>query len=164
MIHLIRHAEPTIKGVLLGQTDPPVLVGPASSALPVASVFCSPLLRARETAVALFPDQPAIVISGLAEISLGEWDGLSWHDIEQRDPALAAAKLGDWFGVTPPGGETYGAVIARAREALDTVRQASGPVAIVAHAGINAVLWHVLTGAPITRFHQDYLEVKSYEY
>ena len=163
LIHLIRHAQTTISGVMLGRLDPPLLTPPAKSELAVHSVFASPLYRAHATASALFPDQAIVIVENLTEISLGEWDGLSWEEIERRDPILAASKLDDWLGETPSGGEEYAAILTRGAVALQAIRQGTAPVAVVAHAGINAVLWHLLTGCPIAGFHQNYLEVKTHE-
>ncbi len=164
MIYVIRHAEPSIRGVLLGRLDPPLRSLPPPLDLAVGTVFTSPLRRARDTAASLFPWLHATVLEALAEISSGEWDGLTWAEAEQRDPALAARKLEDWFGVTPPGGEDYETVLRRAAVALAVVRKSGQPVAIVAHAGINAILWQLLTGSPAVAFQQDYLEVKTYAF
>lgn len=163
-IHLIRHAEPALSGVLLGRTDPPLQGLPPASELVVASVFASPLLRARDTAATLFPGQRVVIIENLTEISLGEWDGLAWEEIERRYPDLAAKKLADWFGVTPPGGESHATILGRATDVLNTIHSAKGPAAVIAHLGINAVLWHLLTGSPIAEFNQSYLEVKTHEH
>lgn len=164
MIYLIRHAEPSIAGVLLGRLDPPLRSVPPPSELAVSSVFTSPLRRARDTAASLFPLIQATVLEELVEISLGEWDGLAWAQVEQRDPALSARKVEDWFSVTPPGGENYETILRRAAASLTVVRQSAQPVAIVAHAGINAVLWQLLTGSAAAAYQQDYLEVKTYAY
>jgi alpha-ribazole phosphatase len=163
-IHLLRHAEPVVLGVLLGRADPPLRSLPSPSELAVASVFSSPLRRARDTAIALFPAQPVVVLENLIEVSLGDWDGLAWADLERRDPELASKKLGDWFDVTPPGGENYAEIKNRATAALREIQTAKEPVAVVAHLGINAFLWHLLTGSPVAGFQQNYLEVKTYEY
>lgn len=164
MIYLIRHAEPTVSGVLLGRLDPPLRSIPPPSALAVSSVFTSPLRRASDTASLMFPSIQATALEELAEISLGEWDGLTWAEVEQRDPKIAARKVEDWFGVTSPGGENHEVVLRRARTALAVVRQSAHPAAIVAHAGINAILWQLLTGSPAVAYQQDYLEVKTYAY
>lgn len=159
MIHLVRHARPAATGVLWGSVDVPLSATPLPSPLRVRSVFASPLRRALDTATALFPSASPLILPALTEISLGEWDGKTWDEIVQRDAAAAERKLEDWFGVTPPGGEDYHAIVARAQAALHTIQRAPHPVAIVAHVGINAILWQLLTGAPAVQFRQDYLEV-----
>lgn len=159
LIHLIRHARPVKTGVLWGSVDIPLLATPPPSSLLVQSVFTSPLRRAQDTATALFPSASPLILPALTEISLGEWDGNTWAEIVQRDSVAAERKLEDWFGVTPPGGEDYNAILARARAALEIIQRAPHPAAIVAHVGINAIVWQLLTGAPAAQFRQDYLEV-----
>jgi broad specificity phosphatase PhoE len=129
----------------------------------VQTVFTSPQRRAHQTASALFPDQPLIEMADLREISLGEWDGLTWPEIEHRHPELAARKLADWFAVTSPGGEPAAAIRARAHRALERIRVAPSPTAVVAHIGIHAILWELLTGASPLTFQQNYLEVITYD-
>ena len=160
VVHLIRHAKPAIAGVLLGQLDPPLEPGdiPPSS-IAAATVFTSPLQRARQTAVKMFPRHSAIVLPDLAEIGMGEWEGKSWREIETTWPELATAKLAGWTTVTPPGGETWKKLEARAGRAWKTICQAEPPVAVVAHVGINGLLYFAATGAPAAEFTQDYCEV-----
>lgn len=159
MIHLIRHARPAKTGILWGSVDVPLVAIPSPSPLRVRSVFASPLRRALDSATALFPLVSPLILPELTEISLGEWDGKTWAEIVQRDAAAAERKLEDWFGFTPPGGEDYHAILARAHAALHIIQRAPHPAAIVAHVGINAILWQLLTGAPSVQFRQDYLEV-----
>lgn len=164
MIHLVRHARPALTGVLLGQADPPLAaeVDLAPARLDVKAVFASPLLRARQTAALLFPHHAIEVRGALAEISYGAWDGLAFTEIARRWPALAAAKQQDWFAATPPDGEPWAAF----RERVRSVRlelAAAAPCAVVAHAGVHAVLREWATGAPPLDFQQDYGEVITLE-
>src|SRR5215831_17550928 len=101
-VYLIRHARPTVEGVLLGQSDPPLSdtgrddARVALGKLEVATVYSSPLRRALETASFIRANAPVIVLGDLAEISLGVWDGKSWEEIERSDAAFAAKKSSDW--------------------------------------------------------------------
>ncbi len=163
MIHLIRHAAPAITGTMLGRSDPPRRDGFIEPCpLPVARVWSSPLRRARETAAGLFPHYEAQVLDDLAEIDLGDWNGLDWNEIETRWPADAARKLADWWAVTPPGGESRIDVERRAARAWIAVMDGPLPAAVVAHAGINAFLANLAAGVAVEGFEQSYLEVKSY--
>jgi probable phosphoglycerate mutase len=100
-----------------------------------------------------------VVLPELAEISLGNWDGLSWAEIEHRYPDQAAAKLRDWLGVTPPGGEPWSGFTARVDSALASIRAQTEPAAIVAHLTVNAWIAHTVAGADPTAFLQDYAQV-----
>jgi probable phosphoglycerate mutase len=113
------------------------------------------MLRARETA-AVF-DGPALVIPEFAEINFGEWDGLAWSEVEQRWPSEARAKLDDWLGLAPPGGESWCAFIERVRRGLDQVRMF--PAAIVAHLVTNSAIAHLIDGRDALQFQQSYCEV-----
>jgi broad specificity phosphatase PhoE len=145
-IYLVRHAEPEITGVLLGQCDPPlsdagrVQAASILEGIEVAIVYASPLRRALETARILARGVPVEVIDDLREITYGAWDGQAWAQIEAADPDLARRKLRNWRDVTPPGGEPWEDFVARVKRAFDAIREGSRPAAIVAHAGVNEIL------------------------
>jgi broad specificity phosphatase PhoE len=165
IVHLIRHAEPAVRGVLLGRTD----VALSAAAIPpagfaVATVFASPLRRARRTAELLFPDQPVTVLDGLAERDLGDWEGRSWDEVEHGWPALARSAAVDWFTTTPPGGESWDRFVERVVSAWHVVRQAGSPIAVVAHVGVNSVLSQRIAGGDAAVFQQAFLEVLTLEF
>jgi broad specificity phosphatase PhoE len=166
-LYLIRHAKPAVEGVLLGQSDPPLSeqgrsqAREAMSRLEVESVYTSPLRRALETAA--FLPSPATVLDGLAEISLGAWDGKSWAEVERADPRLAHRKSEDWFGVEAPGGESWEAFTIRVHQALDIALAGPRPAAIVAHLAVNSVIAAKLSGASPARFQQGYCEVIEFD-
>jgi broad specificity phosphatase PhoE len=164
-LYLIRHARPAIEGVLLGQSDPPLseqgrdAARRALGSLEIKRVYSSPLRRAMETAAFLRSAAGVTVLDDLAEISLGAWDGKSWEEVERADRRLANRKSEDWFGVTPPGGESWEAFTNRVVKALELVRSGPLPAAIVAHWAVNSVIAAELLGAPPARFQQACCEV-----
>jgi alpha-ribazole phosphatase/probable phosphoglycerate mutase len=164
-LFLVRHAEPAATGVLLGQANPPLSsAGRAAAArirLPVRLVYSSPLRRAVETAAQW--GLRTLVLHDLAEISYGEWDGLSWNDIESKYPELSSRKQADWRRVTPPGAEDWDAFSNRVARALDVIRSGPFPAAVVAHAAVNAELARLLCGVDPLSFEQDYCGVFEYE-
>jgi broad specificity phosphatase PhoE len=152
-LYLIRHACPAVVGVLLGQSNPPLSdqgrreAHRAFSGLEVRRVYSSPLRRALETAAFLCSPSDVTVLDELAEISLGAWDGKTWEEVQRTDPALANRKSEDWFGVTPPDGESWAAFTTRVMKALDRVRTGPLPAAIVAHLAVNSVIAATLASA-----------------
>ena len=151
-------------GVLLGATDADLRAQSIPAAtFPVATVFSSPLRRALHTAQLLFPDQQPVILTELAERNYGFWEGLTWDEVERSWPELAGRALVDWLGTTPPGGEPWSRVVERAVSALHRIRQAEVPIAVVAHAGINAALAQLVAGRKPTEFRQAYLEVFTFE-
>lgn len=154
-LYLVRHGESSDQGKLLGRTDPCLSeLGRSQSAdvadrvrsEGVATILSSPLCRARESAdilgAALGLD--VVVDPDLIEVTYGEWDGLSWAEIEERFPDLVAKKTADWWGVDPPGAEPAAAFRTRLQEAAGRVRAAEAwPVMVVAHSAVNSLLAEV---------------------
>lgn len=165
-VHLIRHQEPAVRGVLLGHTNPPLSLAGRDALgrlalLEVNVVYTSPLLRARQTAEAICG--PLVILPDLREISFGQWDGLTWEQACQRDPKLAERKLQDWFGVTPPEGEPWTAFLARVKSAWLQIQGGPWPCAVVAHQAVNAALWQCWTGLDAACFQQAYGEEWIYD-
>jgi broad specificity phosphatase PhoE len=166
---LVRHAEPELTGVLLGRLDPPLSEAGVREAqshlagLEVRMVYSSPLRRALETAQMIDCGAPLQVLEELAEIDLGDWDGLRWREIERRDPDLARRKLDDWFGVSPPGGEPWPAFAKRVARALERIRLGPFPAAVVAHIAVNAQLAHLVAGLDPAAFTQEYCQTQTYD-
>jgi probable phosphoglycerate mutase len=105
----------------------------------------SPLMRARETMELMRPalglDPSCYEIDArLAEISFGEWEGLTYADILARDKHLVVERENDKWEFLPPSGESY-AQLTRRVEAwyamvnADTVVAAHGGTAraLIAH-------------------------------
>lgn len=162
-LFVVRHAEPEMSGVMLGRTDPPLsAAGRLDAQARMASlrgriVYSSPLRRALDTAS--FVPAPLEVIADLAEVGYGEWEGLTWAAIEERWPEMARRKRQDWFAVTPPGGESWQQVSARASRALQRIRRGPFPAIVVAHFGFNAEFLRLAAGMPPLTFSQAYCEV-----
>jgi broad specificity phosphatase PhoE len=143
-LFLVRHCEPALTGVLLGQCDPPLSKRGREQAaaifLDVAIVYTSPLCRARETAELIARGARIEVVDELKEISYGSWDGRRWAEIEAEDPELAARKHADWRNVAVPGAELWNDFETRVRAAFAKIGKGSTPAAVVAHAGVLHVI------------------------
>ena len=94
-LYLVRHGKPQYPdehSYCVGQTDFSLsMLGHLQAVLlneelsdKISGVYCSPLLRAVETAGHMAPELPHIIVSDLSERNLGEWDGLSFDEIRQR--------------------------------------------------------------------------------
>lgn len=168
-LFLVRHGEPLNKGLLLGRMDPELSVAGHAAAraalgtLEAAIAYVSPLQRAQQTASYLPGPVPRVTLEELPEISLGEWEGLHWSEVEARWPDLAQRKLERWFEVPAPGGEAWDAVLARATAAIERIRQGPFPAVVVAHHGINSVLTSLVTGCDPHTHKQAYCEVFCHE-
>ncbi len=168
-LYLVRHGKPEQSGLLLGRHDPGLSEEGRRQACQAlrgfngAVIYCSPLRRAQETAEWLPAGIPRRILDSLAEIDFGEWNGLSWEQIEQRYPALSTHKQRHWFGVAPPGGESWQQVLRRAAAALDQIRSGEFPAIVVAHLGIGSALANLLAGVDPYSFLMEYCEIREYE-
>ncbi len=166
VIHLIRHARPEGAGVLLGRTDPPLAEGVCILPLeaPVGLICSSPLRRARQTAERLFPGRSIAVMPELAERDFGEWDGLTWAEVERQWPGQSSLALRDWYGYTPPGAEPWNKFAARVRRAWRRLGVGDfASCAVVAHSGVNAILRELAGQGPAISHRQEYGETITIE-
>jgi probable phosphoglycerate mutase len=110
----------------------------------------SPLGRARETMEILratlgLPPGDYAIDARLAEISFGEWEGLSYADVIKRDPDVVARREADKWLFRPPGGETYQEVAERVGAWHASLRR---DCVVAAHGGTARALIAVLKIAP----------------
>jgi broad specificity phosphatase PhoE len=102
----------------------------------------SPLVRARETmelmrsSLGLDPAHYAID-ARLAEISFGEWEGLTYADVLARDQEVLIERESDKWGFLPPAGESYAQLTRRMGEWYETVR---ADTVVAAHGGTARAL------------------------
>jgi len=130
-------------------------------------LVCSPLVRARQTAeivaAGLRRPVPLAVDERLAEMDYGEWEGLTYAQIYERDGDRRRAWEADPAGIACPGGESADDVAARARGFLsdllaDHVERHGGdttdtpPVLAVAHSSLNRILVCVALDIPVREF------------
>lgn len=109
-IYLIRHGQTmgNREGRYIGVTDEPLLEEERKKlerrSYPRAdAVFVSPMLRCRQTAAAIYPNQAVRIIEELAECDFGSFENKNWQEMT-NDPEYQA-----WIdsnGTLPfPGGE-----------------------------------------------------------
>jgi adenosylcobinamide kinase/adenosylcobinamide-phosphate guanylyltransferase len=110
----------------------------------IHAIYASDLQRARETAaaVASLHNLPVRDDPRLREMDFGEWEGLTYEEIQERDPQQLAAWEAGPLDVAPPGGETLAQVAARVQAVLDEITAAhpDQTVLLVGHGGPLRVL------------------------
>jgi len=160
-ILLIRHAQSQLAGRFCGSSNPFLSsageveareLAEKLRATVISHIFCSPLRRAVMTAeaIAATREVPLTVMDGLREMDFGEWEGLTWREIELRDPQFARQWMEQFPSLTAPGGEPFEAFRQRVESAYLQVQgeNVSGTVAIVAHSGVLGVLLARTSGQP----------------
>ncbi len=158
---LIRHAETDMTSRFCGRSDPELnerghqqLTGVVDrlSECAIRRIYTSDLRRARQTAEAIasrygikFEVRP-----GLREIHFGQWEGLSWSEIEACNPVLAKIWAERYPNSTAPGAESLQQFERRVRaeSAFLFAAATECPIAVVAHAGFMRVLLTMFYGVP----------------
>jgi broad specificity phosphatase PhoE len=133
VVYLARHGETewSLSGQHTGMTDLPLTplgcrnaqrLGRRLADLSIASVFCSPLLRARSTCEQAGFKQRAVIDPDLVEWNYGDYEGLTSPQIHQSRP--------DWFLFRDgcPGGESVADIQLRADRVLRRLREVTGDV------------------------------------
>jgi broad specificity phosphatase PhoE len=155
----IRHAETDMAGKFCGHSDPPVnerghrQIRELLKVLEdesIDAVYASDLSRAQTTANAIASvfGCSVLPVPALREIDFGEWEGLTWEEIESRD-AVYARKWSSAFPELPaPGGESFAAfqsrVLTEVNQFLAIPEQRCA--AIVTHGGVMRVVLRAFCG------------------
>jgi broad specificity phosphatase PhoE len=112
--------------------------------------FASPLERARETmeiardAMGLTPARYRLD-PVLKELSFGDWEGLTWSEIEAKDAKGLRARHKDRWAFVPRGGESYAMLADRLRPWLDGLNEQA---LVISHGGVARVLMALIAGIP----------------
>lgn len=149
-IYLIRHAQTNLNGQkrFIGYTDETLSEAGKKQAKALAEVFkdkqidviyCSPLIRAKETALAIAKSQtkepPVIFKDGLKEVGFGNWEKLTYLEAYQINP-----EINEWLlnpsKVQIPGGEKWHDFKSRVKSAFEEISKSEmDNICIVCHSG-----------------------------
>jgi broad specificity phosphatase PhoE len=163
MIHLARHgqtaynAEGRFQGHLpvpldaTGREQAHDLAG-AAARVELRSLWCSPLLRARQTAeivasrIGLEPRDD----ERFAETDTGDWTDRSFAEIRAEDPEGFARFQRSDPAFRYPGGESFAEQAARVAAALEELRGGDGllPALVVCHRGVIRLALAASSGDP----------------
>jgi probable phosphoglycerate mutase len=130
---------------------------------PLAAVLTSPLQRCTRTAAVLAaqadPPPPVKVVGELIECDFGRWEGLTFAEVHEQDPAALQAWLGS-SSMAPPGGESFQHVARRVGGAVAAIRDtyAGETVAVVSHVSPIKLILRDALGAGDALLHRLYLD------
>jgi alpha-ribazole phosphatase/probable phosphoglycerate mutase len=167
-IYLWRHPEVlgSEDGKFWGQTDVSLTrrgkdqqkaVAKYMSQRKLTSIYCSDLQRTQLVADAIGrafkPRKQVTPLPQLRELSLGEWEGMTYHEIDKKFPGALAQRAEDLAGFRIQGGESLHDLAERVIPAFQEIvaKNEGGLVCIVAHAGVNRVILTKVMGAPLDR-------------
>lgn len=174
---LVRHGETDWNAAqrFQGHSDVPLNMKGQQQAAAIAqrlageeihTIYTSDLRRAMDSAEAIAEHHAAEIIaeSRLREGDFGQWEGLTYAEIEARDPEAVAAWHADLLNFAPPDGETPLQMANRIASFLEEikVRHADETLLLVAHGGSLQILICKLLDIPIGKFWQFSLSHCSY--
>lgn len=146
-LYLVRHgqSEGNAARTFHGQIDYPLTdlgreqarqTAEKLSGISFARCCASTLSRAWETARICLEGRevPLEACPDLLEQHIGEMEGLSWTEMEERFPGLLHSYIEDWWTVTPPGGESPEVLSRRVNRCVDEIIARGEDTLIVGHA------------------------------
>jgi len=173
-IYLIRHGQTdwNIRGKLQGSMDIELNQTGITQAKLLSNtllnsdynfsaIYSSPQKRAIQTAQILseLTKVKYVSIEGLQEINFGEWEGLTWNEIEERYPAQYKKWSVNQRYSKPPKGESYQELLNRVLPAIHKViKRNRENVVIVTHRAVIMCLQCYLTNTPfdqMMKFNMD---------
>ena len=125
----------------------------------IDAVYASDLKRAWDTAQAIAAQHdglPLLKEPRLREMHFGDWEGLTYEEIYQRDPTAAESWNQSLMDAGPPKGENLPQFAARIQEMLTDIiaMHPDETVLLVAHGGTLMVLLCLLLSHPIENYWQ----------
>ncbi|MDA2807431.1 bifunctional RNase H/acid phosphatase [Nocardiopsis suaedae] len=130
----------------------------------IEAVVASPLRRTMDTARIVAGELGLEVEpeEGLRETDFGEWEGMTFGEVQERRPEDLARWLAD-PEAAPPGGESLAAAVRRAGEGRDKVaaRHRGRKVLVVTHVTPIKALVAQALGAPVEALYRMHVDVSS---
>jgi alpha-ribazole phosphatase len=160
-ILFIRHAETDMAGTFCGLSDPDLnkrgyvqlaeLIDKLRTE-DIGAVYTSDLRRSRATASAVAETfgVDCHVRRALREISFGQWEGLTWEQIEQRNKSDAQRWVAEYPNFSAPGGENVRDFERRVFDEIEVMSMEAQSLrrsfAVITHAGVLRSVLRVLHG------------------
>jgi len=121
----------------------------------IGAIYSSNLKRAYQTAGILAKPYCLKIkkYKELNELNFGEWEGLTFAQIQKKYPKLAKEYLSTPLGIKFPKGESMQEFKKRAMQVLKKIlSEANGAIVIVSHAGVNRIIICSLFNLPLSYF------------
>ncbi|MSO23449.1 MAG: alpha-ribazole phosphatase [Acidobacteria bacterium] len=137
----------------------------------LAAIYASPRRRARESAapIGAVHDLPVEVLEELCEINFGDFEGLTYEEIQRRYPERYRHWMEHPTEIQFPNGESFTEMRNRVVNTAATLREChlGESIAIVSHGGVNRILLAEALGvapANIFRIAQRYAALNLISY
>lgn len=157
-LYIVRHGETdlNIRHACLGHTDVPMNKTGREQVRRLAqklidtefdTVYVSPLARTVDTATAIKKRAPMTMSYGLIERDYGEWENMTFEEIEKKYPDKYSQWRENWVDFVLPGGESAAQHQKRVNETLDKITEEhkNERILIVTHLGTaRHIISHIL--------------------
>ena len=162
---LVRHGETAWndEGRAQGQSDTPLnargraqaeLTATRLAPLNFEAAYSSDLQRVSHTAEAILSARgmPFTKMRSLREKAFGEWEGLTFEQVERNHPSMFRRLFDEDVDFAPPGGESDTQLYARMKNTADELlkrhTESEGNILVVGHGGSLRGLIAALMGMP----------------
>ena len=161
-LYFLRHGATGLQGRYVGSTDVPLSrqgreqvrkTGLLLREKGVTSIFCSPLLRCRQSLVELELAGSCNFSELLREIDFGRWEGKNFTEIVHSDQHLVDSWVADPLHFCFPGGESLPSFTQRiALFVKELTGGGEDTILVVAHGGVIRYLLCLLLGLPVEKY------------
>jgi len=166
---IVRHGETTWNAErrYQGQTDIPLselghqqaaALGSRLATDKIDVTYASDLCRTKETAEAVMAYHSGSISFDLRlrEMSFGDWEGLTFNEMQEREPRLSNGWANFMLTYGPPAGESIPIFAERLNTAIHTILKdhPDETVLLVAHGGAISVLLCLLLDIPLEKYWQ----------
>ena len=130
----------------------------------ITSIYSSDLKRAYETAKTISNGMNKLQADArLREVHFGDWEGLTYHEIQKKHPGHLLAWEQDVYKTAPPNGETLEQLVEHSQSILNEllVNHQDETVLVVAHGGVIRVLICLALNLPATMYWQFHIDSAS---
>jgi len=118
-------------------------------------VYSSPLIRCKQLANDLFPENSIIYDNRLKELNFGNWEMKTWNEIYEAE--VGRFWMNNYLEVTCDGGESYLQFRERVFSFLEELQSTSvSDVALVTHGGVILLVKSILEEASIDEVFSKY--------
>ena len=174
---LVRHGETAwnVEGRAQGHVDTPLsevgrrqaeLAAARLAGVPFAAAYSSDLPRALEAARLILNGRSTHLCAApdLRELSYGEWEGVTYREVQERYPAPYVELMSGDVTFAPPGGESVEDLVHRVAALQGRLRKThcdGENVLVVGHGGSLRALLVTVLDLPVTSFWRFKLDLGS---
>ncbi len=161
-LYFLRHGATGLQGRYIGATDAPLSAqgreqvhktGLLLGEKEVTKIFCSPLLRCRQSLAELKLTGTSQFSELLREIDFGRWEGKNFTEIVHSDPQLVDSWVAAPLNFCFPGGESLQSFTHRITLFITELKSVvEDTLLVVAHGGVIRHLLCLLLDLPVEKY------------